>query len=65
MGTWASVNGGESIQGVIRLDNTELLFVDEDSFFHGRLISAAEMEFCNQTIDMNQRFAFCFLLKKQ
>src|ERR1044072_2309195 len=31
MGTWGSVNGSESIEGVIRLDNTELLFVDEDS----------------------------------
>ena len=65
MGTWASVNGSENIQGVIRLDNTELLFVDEDSYFHGRLLSATEIEFCNQTIALNERFAFCFLLKKQ
>lgn len=65
MGTWGSVEGSETIQGVVRLDNTELLFVDEDSFFHGRLMSATEMEFCNQTIAINERFAFCFLLKKQ
>lgn len=65
MGTWGSVDGSENIQGVIRLDNTELLFVDEDSFFHGRLVSASEMEFCNQTIALNERFALCLLLKKQ
>ena len=39
--------------------------VDEDSFFQGRLLSATEMEFCNQTIAINERFAFCFVLKKQ
>ena len=65
MGNWASVNGSETIQGVVRLDNTELLFVDEDSFFHARLVSATEMEFCNQTLALNERFALCFLLKKQ
>jgi hypothetical protein len=65
MGTWGSVDGSETIQGVVRLDNTELLFVDEDSFFHGRLVSATEMEFCNQTIALNERFALCLLLKKQ
>jgi hypothetical protein len=65
MGTWGSVDGSETIQGVVRLDNTELLFVDEDSFFHGTLLSATEMEFCNQTIAINERFSFCFVLKKQ
>lgn len=65
MGTWGSVDGSETIQGVIRLDNTELLLVDEDSFFHARLLSAAEMEFCNQTLALNERFSFCFLLRKQ
>ena len=65
MGTWGSVNGSETIQGVLRLDNTELLLVDEDSFFDARLVSATEMEFCNRTIAMNERFAFCFLLKKE
>jgi len=65
MGTWGSVDGSETIQGVVRLDNTELLFVDEDSYFHGRLISATEMEFCNQTLAINERFSFCFLLRKQ
>jgi hypothetical protein len=65
MGTWGSVDGAETIQGVLRLDNTELLFVDEDSFFNGRLISATEMEFCNQTLALNERMALCLLLKKQ
>jgi hypothetical protein len=65
MGTWGSVEGSETIQGVLRLDNTELLFVDEDSFFSARLVSATEMEFCNQTLALNERFAFCLLLKKQ
>ncbi len=65
MGTWGSVDGAETIQGVIRLDNTELLFVDEASFFHATLVSATEMEFCNQTIALNERFALCLLLKKQ
>lgn len=65
MGTWGSVDGSETIQGVLRLDDTELLFVDEDSFFQARLISATEMEFCNQTIALNERMALCLLLKKQ
>jgi hypothetical protein len=65
MGTWGSVDGAETIQGVLRLDDTELLFVDEDSFFNGRLVSATEMEFCNQTIALNERMALCFLLRKQ
>jgi hypothetical protein len=65
MGTWGSVDGSETIQGVLRLDDTELLFVDEDSFFQGRLVSATQMEFCNQTIALNERMALCFLLEKQ
>jgi hypothetical protein len=65
MGTWGSVDGSETIQGVLRLDNTELLFVDEDSFFSARLVSATEMEFCNQTLALNERMSLCLLLKKQ
>lgn len=65
MGTWGSISGSEAVQGVIRLDNTELLFVDGDSFFQGRLISATEMELCNQTIGPDKLFSLCVILKKQ
>ena len=65
MGTWGSVDGSEALQGVIRLDDTEILFVDEDSFFHARLVSPTEMEFCNQTLAPDERMTLCFLLEKQ
>lgn len=64
-GTWSSVKGGEPIQGVIRLDNQTVLFVDPDSYFTAKVLSANELEFCNQTANDNDRFAFCFLLKRQ
>lgn len=64
-GTWSSVNGSEPLQGVIRLDNKTILFVDEDSYLHGMVISATEIELCNQTVNTTDRFSFCFLLKKQ
>lgn len=65
MGTWSSVKGSENIQGVIRLDNQTVLFVDPDSYESARILSPSELEFCNQTTNAKDRFAFCFLLKRQ
>jgi hypothetical protein len=64
-GTWSSVKGSEDIQGVIRLDNQTVLFVDPDSYETARILSPGELEFCNQTTNPKDRFAFCFLLKRQ
>ena len=38
-GTWSSVKGSEDIQGVIRLDNQTVLFVDPDSYETARILS--------------------------
>jgi hypothetical protein len=65
VGTWSSANGSEPIQGVIRLDNQTVLFVDTDSYLTAKVVSANELELCNQTTNGKDRFAFCFLLKKQ
>ena len=65
IGTWSSVKGSEPIQGVVRLDNQTVLFVDTDSYETAKILSASELEFCNQTTNGKDRFAFCFLLKKQ
>jgi len=65
LGTWSSVKGSERIQGVIRLDNQTVLFVDTDSYETAKILSANEMEFCNQTTNGKDMFAFCFLLKRQ
>jgi hypothetical protein len=64
-GTWSSVKGSEDIQGVIRLDNQTVLFVDPDSYETARILSPGELEFCNQTTNPKDRFAFCLLLKRQ
>lgn len=64
-GTWSSVSGSERIQGVVRLDNQTVLFVDTDSYQIAKIISANELEFCNQTTNSKDMFAFCFLLKRQ
>jgi len=65
VGSWSSVKGSEDIQGVIRLDNQTVLFVDPDSYQSARILSPSELEFCNQTTNAKDRFAFCFLLKRQ
>ena len=65
IGTWSSVSGSERIQGVVRLDNQTVLFVDTDSYQTAKIISANELEFCNQTTNAKDMFAFCFLLKRQ
>jgi hypothetical protein len=65
IGTWSSVKGSEPIQGVVRLDNQTVLFVDTDSYETAKILSASELEFCNQTTNGKDMFAFCFLLKKQ
>jgi hypothetical protein len=65
LGTWSSVKGSERIEGVIRLDNQTVLFVDTDSYETAKILSANEMEFCNQTTNGKDMFAFCFLLKRQ
>jgi hypothetical protein len=64
-GTWSSVSGSERIQGVVRLDNQTVLFVDTDSYQTAKVVSANELEFCNQTTNTKDVFAFCFLLKRQ
>jgi hypothetical protein len=64
-GTWSSTKGSEPIQGVISLDNQTVLFVDRDSYMTAKVVSANELEFCNQTTNGKDMFAFCFLLKKQ
>ena len=65
IGTWSSVKGSEAIQGVVRMDNQTVLFVDTDSYETAKVLSATELEFCNQTTNGKDMFAFCFLLKKQ
>jgi hypothetical protein len=65
VGSWSSVKGSEDVQGVIRLDNQTVLFVDPDSYQSARILSQSELEFCNQTTNAKDRFAFCFLLKRQ
>jgi hypothetical protein len=65
LGTWSSVKGSERIEGVIRLDNQTVLFVDTDSYETAKILSANELEFCNQTTNGKDMFAFCFLLKRQ
>jgi hypothetical protein len=65
IGTWSSSKGGERIQGVVRLDNETVLFVDEDSYLTAKVLSSTELEFCNQTTNGKDMFSFCFLLKKQ
>jgi hypothetical protein len=65
VGSWYSVKGSEDVQGVIRLDNQTVLFVDPDSYQSARILSQSELEFCNQTTNAKDRFAFCFLLKRQ
>jgi hypothetical protein len=65
VGSWSSVKGSEDVQGVIRLDNQTVLFVDPDSYQSARILSPSELEFCNQTTNAKDRFAFCFLLKRQ
>jgi hypothetical protein len=65
VGSWSSVKGSEDIQGVIRLDNQTVLFVDPDSYQSARILSTSELEFCNQITNAKDRFAFCFLLKRQ
>ena len=65
IGTWSSISGSERIQGVVRLDNQTVLFVDMDSYQTAKVISASELEFCNQTTNTKDMFAFCFLLKRQ
>ena len=65
IGTWSSVSGSERIQGVVRLDNQTVLFVDTDSYETARVVSPTELEFCNQTTNTKDMFAFCFLLKRQ
>ncbi len=64
-GTWSSVLGSETLQGVIRLDDKTLLIVDTDSSEEATLLSPTEMEFCNHTVTTSDHFSFCFLLKKE
>ena len=65
LGTWSSTSGSQPIQGVIRLDNRTVQLVDTDSYLTATILSANELEFCNQTTNDKDRFAFCFLLKRQ
>jgi hypothetical protein len=64
-GTWGTGLGSEEMQGVIRLDNRTILTVDVDSTQIGTLLSENELEFCNHTVNITDRFSFCFLLRKQ
>ena len=64
MGTWSSTKGSERIEGVVRLDNQTVLFVDPDSYLTARILSLNEMELCNQTTNAKDRFAFCFRLRR-
>jgi hypothetical protein len=64
MGTWSSTKGSERIQGVVRLDNQTILFVDPDSYLTARILSPNEIEMCNQTTNGKDMFAFCFRLRR-
>ncbi len=48
IGVWGSKKRTENILGVIRRDGETVLFVDEDSYFQGTLLSPDTMELCLQ-----------------
>ncbi|WP_421725805.1 hypothetical protein [Bauldia sp.] len=65
VGRIASNLGSEAVQGVIRLDNRTLLMVDDDSTQTATLLSDGEMEFCNHSRTVYDRFTMCFLLMRE
>jgi hypothetical protein len=64
-GIWNSPNHSERLLGVIRSDNETVHFVDEDTYFNGRVLSANEMEVCLQETGSGSMVATCYILERQ
>jgi len=79
IGNWSSEMHKEGILGVIRMDNQNVLFVDEDSYFTGKLLCAGpptrwprtcrqppSMELCLlETHPPSSMGAWCLLMHKE
>ena len=64
-GTWSLANHSERIFGVLRRNNTDLIFVDEDSYFDGLLLSATSMELCLAETHELAMGVWCLPMMKQ
>jgi hypothetical protein len=64
IGTWASPNFSERLIGVVRSDNKNVHFVDEDSHFNGIVLSDNEMEVCVQEAGEASMVATCYILRR-
>ena len=65
VGSWSSSDHSERIFGVIRRNNTNLILVDEDSYFDGLLLSPTSMELCLAETHHLAMGVWCLLLNKQ
>jgi len=65
IGTWSSADHSERIFGVLRRNDTDIIMVDEDSHFDGRLLSASSMELCLAETHDDAIAAWCLLMEKQ
>ncbi len=65
VGSWSSPGHSERIFGVIRRDNTNLILVDEDSYFDGLLLSPTFMELCLAETHHLAIGVWCLLMNKQ
>lgn len=69
VGTWSDgadpPNKTERLIGVLRGDNKTVLFVDEDTYFNGTILSENEMEVCLQETGGGSMVATCYVLKRQ
>lgn len=64
LGTWSSPGHSEQILGVLRGNNTDLLMVDEDSYFDGNLLSPTSMELCLTETHADAMGAWCLSMEK-
>ena len=65
IGTWSSPKGSERLAGVVSADNVTVYFVDEDTYFTGRLTSDSRMELCALETGGDSMVAACYLIDKQ
>ncbi|WP_340149660.1 hypothetical protein [uncultured Sneathiella sp.] len=64
IGTWSSPSRSETLIGAVRANRESVVFVDEDSYFSGTLLSDTEMELCLQETGKSM-VAVCFVLRRQ
>jgi hypothetical protein len=65
IGTWSSPKKSERLVGVISADNVTVYFVDEDTYFTGKLESEDRMELCARETGNDSMVAACFIIDKQ